>query len=261
MVLHEQSRYSACSLNNPVNAFLGNNRHAWVYSRRMLSAYSSLITWNIKKIWTQKMWVNEINTVFAALSWAFLNEAGISLRIESAEWVENAVWMWKSLSHVQLFATPWGVARQAPLSMGFSRQAYWSGLPCPPPGELPDPGIEPRSPALQADSLPSEPPGKLEEHNDYQQVGALPWFLLRQQQFYPPLLLHHWFAWQHSENGKYCLSILVVLTCVPPEKVLQKPRDLRTVPWGLLRWPLQISLLGQKAEWRKVGSRFEGGGQ
>ena len=159
MVLHEQSRYSACSLNNPVNAFLGNNRHAWVYSRRMLSAYSSLITWNIKKIWTQKMWVNEINTVFAALSWAFLNEAGISLRIESAEWVENAVWMWKSLSHVQLFATPWGVARQAPLSMGFFRQEYWSGLSCPPPGELPDPGIEPRSPALQADSLPSEPPG------------------------------------------------------------------------------------------------------
>ena len=167
----------------------------------------------------------------------------------------------KSLSRVQLFATPWGVARQAPLSMGFSRQEYWSGLPCPPPGELPDPGIKPRSPALQADSLPSEPPGKLEEHNNYQQVSALPWFLLRQQQFYPPLLLHHWFTWQHSEKGKYCLSILVVLTRVPPEKVLQKPRDLRTVPWGLLRWPLQMGLLGQKAEWRKVGSRFEGGGQ
>ena len=44
--------------------------------------------------------------------------------------------------------------------MGFSRQEYWSGLPCPPPGDLPNPGIEPRSPALQADSLPSEPPGK-----------------------------------------------------------------------------------------------------
>ena len=47
-----------------------------------------------------------------------------------------------------------------PLSMEFSRQEYWSELPCPPPGELPDPGIEPRSPALQADSLPSETPGK-----------------------------------------------------------------------------------------------------
>ena len=53
------------------------------------------------------------------------------------------------------------VARQAPLSMGFSRQEYWTGLPSPPPGGLPNPGIEPRSPALQADSLPSsEPPGK-----------------------------------------------------------------------------------------------------
>ena len=51
-------------------------------------------------------------------------------------------------------------AHQAPLSMGFSRKEYWSGLPCPPPGDLPDPGTEPRSPALQADSLLSEPAGK-----------------------------------------------------------------------------------------------------
>ena len=49
---------------------------------------------------------------------------------------------------------------QAPLSMGFSRQKYWSGLPCPPPGDLPKPGIKPRSSMLQADSLPSEPLGK-----------------------------------------------------------------------------------------------------
>ena len=49
------------------------------------------------------------------------------------------------VSRVRLFATPWTVARQAPLSMGFSRQEYWSGLPCPPPGDLPDPGIEPAS--------------------------------------------------------------------------------------------------------------------
>ena len=51
--------------------------------------------------------------------------------------------------------TPWTVAHQAPLSMGFSRQEYWSGLPFPPPGDLPDPGIKLLSPALQADSLPS----------------------------------------------------------------------------------------------------------
>ena len=66
----------------------------------------------------------------------------------------------KSLSHVRLFATPWTVAYQAPLSMGFSRKEYWSGLPFPSPGSLPDPGIEPRSPELEADTLTSEPPGK-----------------------------------------------------------------------------------------------------
>ena len=67
----------------------------------------------------------------------------------------------KLLSHFRLFATPWTVAYQASLSMGFSRQEYWNGLPFPSLGDLPDPGIEPRSPTLQADSLPSEPPGKL----------------------------------------------------------------------------------------------------
>ena len=66
----------------------------------------------------------------------------------------------ESLSHVQLFVTAWTVAHQAPLSMGFSRQEYWSGLPSPSPGNLPDSGIEPRSPTLQADALTSEPPGK-----------------------------------------------------------------------------------------------------
>ena len=67
----------------------------------------------------------------------------------------------KWLSHVRLFATPWTVAYQAPPSMGFSRQEYWSGLPFPSPGDLPDPGIESGSPAFQADALTSEPPGKL----------------------------------------------------------------------------------------------------
>ena len=66
----------------------------------------------------------------------------------------------KSLSRVQLFATPWTVAYQAPLSMRFSRQESWSGLPFPSPGDLPNPGIEPGSPALWTDALPSEPPGQ-----------------------------------------------------------------------------------------------------
>ena len=69
----------------------------------------------------------------------------------------------KSLSCVQLFATPWTVAYQASPSMGFSRQEYWSGLPFPSPGDLPDPGIEPRSPASWADAVTSEPPGKPNE--------------------------------------------------------------------------------------------------
>ena len=66
-----------------------------------------------------------------------------------------------SLSHIRLFETPSTVAHQAPLSMEFFRQEYWSGLPFPFPGDILDPGIEPGSPALQADSSPFGPPGKL----------------------------------------------------------------------------------------------------
>ena len=66
----------------------------------------------------------------------------------------------KLLSRVRLFETPWTVAYQAPLSIEFSRQEYWSGLPFPSPGDLPNPGIEPWSPTLPADALPSDPPGK-----------------------------------------------------------------------------------------------------
>ena len=65
----------------------------------------------------------------------------------------------KSLSHVRLFVTPWTVAHQPPPFMEFSRQQHWSGLPLPSPGDLPNPGIKPRSPALWADTLLSEPPG------------------------------------------------------------------------------------------------------
>ena len=65
-----------------------------------------------------------------------------------------------SPSHVQLFAIVWTVAYQAPLSMGFSRQECWSGLPFPSPGDLPNSGIEPGSLPLEADALTSQPPGK-----------------------------------------------------------------------------------------------------
>ena len=68
--------------------------------------------------------------------------------------------MLSRFSHVRLFAKLWTAARRAPLTMGFSRQEHWSGLPFPPSAGIPDSGIESASPALQADSLPTEPPQK-----------------------------------------------------------------------------------------------------
>ena len=74
----------------------------------------------------------------------------------------------------RLSVTPWTIARQALLSLEFSRQKYWSGLPLSPPGDLPDPGIKPGSPTLQADSLLSELPGKSgvtgKAHNNSQEI-------------------------------------------------------------------------------------------
>ena len=72
-----------------------------------------------------------------------------------------------SKSRVQLFATPWTVTYKDPLSMGFSRQEYWSGLPFLSPGDLPNPGIESGSPTLQANTLTSEPPGKPPKSDRY----------------------------------------------------------------------------------------------
>ena len=71
----------------------------------------------------------------------------------------------KSLSHVQLFAIPWTVAYQTPLAREFFWQEYWSGLPFPPPGDLPNSGIEPRYPTWQADALQSEPQGVRKRYN------------------------------------------------------------------------------------------------
>ena len=81
--------------------------------------------------------------------WATMNDAAINLVVTV-----------KLLSHVRLSETPWTVAYQALPSMGFSRQEYWSGVPLPSPGDLSNSKIEPGSPALQADALPSKPPGK-----------------------------------------------------------------------------------------------------
>ena len=81
----------------------------------------------------------------------------------------------KSFSHVRLFVIPWTVTYQTPPSMGFSRQGYWSGVPFPSSGDLPDPGIKPKSPALQADTLPSESPknNQRQRNNTYTQTWNL----------------------------------------------------------------------------------------
>ena len=94
---------------------------------------------------------------FIILLWYFVIFMLYLLALQMQQWKKVKV---KSLSHVQLFATPWTVALQAPPSMGFSREGYWSGLPFPSPRDLSDPGIERGSSSLQADSLPAEPPRK-----------------------------------------------------------------------------------------------------
>ena len=88
-------------------------------------------------------------------------------------------------SRVQLFATLWIVACQAPLSIGFSRQEYWSGLPFPSPEDLPDPGIKPGSPTLEADALTSEPPGKPLIHDIQYITNVLPWWLRGKESICP----------------------------------------------------------------------------
>ena len=106
--------------------------------------------WLYKKAWTRKKYI------YIYIFFFFLIGLIDALFLKSGSTLPIV----KSLSRVLLFAARWTVAYHVPLLMGFSRQEYWSGLPFPSPGDLPDPGIEPRSPALQADALPSEPPGK-----------------------------------------------------------------------------------------------------
>ena len=105
----------------------------------------------------------------------------------------------KSLSCVRLFATPWAVAYKAPLSMEFSRQEYCSGLPFLAPGDLPNPGIESKSPTLQADSLLSEPPGKPENTG----VGSLSFLqrIIPTQELNRSLLHYKWILYQVSYQG------------------------------------------------------------
>ena len=113
--------------------------------QRMLANWSLIPLPFLKPAWTSGCsWF----TYCGNLTWRIL-----SITLLACQWSE---WV-KSLSLVWLFATPWTVDYQTSLSMGFSRQEYWSGLPFPSAGDLPNPGIKPRSPALQADALSCEP--------------------------------------------------------------------------------------------------------
>ena len=96
----------------------------------------------------------------------------------------------KLLSHVRFFVTQWTVAYEFPPSMGFSQQEYWSGLPFPTPDDLPDPGIESWSSALQADSLPSEPLEKPLEMHTYNLLKSCIYFFLLVEEVLPVSLLH-----------------------------------------------------------------------
>ena len=110
------------------------------------------------------------------------NQSVLSYRTMKLSWEkpgEETISEVKSLCRVQLFGTPWIVAHQAPPSMEFSRQEYWSGLPFPSPGDLPDPGIEPRSRTLRADALPSEPQAETYRKARYCKIMNLVYYKLR----------------------------------------------------------------------------------
>ena len=125
------------------------------------------------------------------------------------------------ISHIQLFATPCLCAAcQAPLSLGFSRQEYWRlffclfVLPCPPPGGLPNPGIEPKSPALQANSLPSEPPEKPFQQlpfNKCCQGNALGECTQGEQE-----ILSLYISCVYAKSLHLCLTLCDPIDCSPP---------------------------------------------
>ena len=161
--------------------------------------------------------------------------------------------MWsdvKSLSHVRLFVTPWTVDHQAPPSMGFTKQEYWSGFPFPSPGYLPNPGIKPRSSTLQADALTSEPPGK-------------PLWELTQRK---PL---EYKTWHHPTTSSTLCRMPRVnnkqnkntnpiisrqdyqLTQPCPSEEKQQKNSVQISPYMKLTWNKGPTLGAQKPKWRK----------
>ena len=138
------------------------------------------------------------------------------------------------------FVTPQTIALQAPLSMGFSRQGYWSGLPFPSPGDLHDPGIKPRSPALQADSLPTElllfPEAyrrKVPCHKGFF------WFLLQDTQ-----LLSLWESYINSPKHHFLMYHIEIIIAIF-QRLLQDSRD----STGCVRRTFPRCLLWERGKW------------
>jgi len=139
----------------------------------------------------------------------------------------------KSFSRVQLFVTLWMVAYQAPPSMGFSRQEYWSGLPFPSPGNLHSPGIKPRFPALQADALLSEPPRKPQHHPTGLSSAHSPQSASLES---TPMSLPFSLGCEHPEQGIEPVHHLYI----PWQRIwniIDKMIKLRTILWNISRLP------------------------
>ena len=123
---------------------------------------SSWKRWN--KFWILKrLWYVHLKRV---ISFSLISDDCSWMKLQRNWYPSSGSCSVKLLSCVWLFAAPWTVACQVSLSMGFSRQEYWSGLPFPSPRDVPNPGIKPWSPALQGDSVLSEPPGKANRHSN-----------------------------------------------------------------------------------------------
>ena len=154
------------------------------------------IPWKRRQVWKFDQWSGDLG----------MNGRGSKFNSTCSFYIdENLIILHEDqrffcFSSIQLCATLLTIAHQAPLSMGFSRQTYWSGLLCSPPRDVPNLGIGPRSPALQVDSLPSEPPGKPQRIERSQTIyvadfkHCLPWVLLLKIFAFPYVILVQYFA-------------------------------------------------------------------
>ena len=147
------------------------------------------------------------------------------------------------------FATPWTVAHQAPLSMGFLRQEYWSGLPFPSPGDLPDPGIRPMSSALQADSSLSEPPEKPAVGKAKRGAGCT--CFPNQRETFLALKFNNFSALLTADPGKSCFILS------PPPILISSIPGLGRSPWEGKGYPLQYSGLENSMDCIVHGIRKE----